>query len=512
MNNTIQRTKNAKRNIVFGFINKIITLFLPFLIRVVIINKFSSEYLGLGSLFTSILQVLNITELGFSNAVVYAMYEPVAKNDISSLCALLRFYKKIYSIIGIIIAIIGFSLLPVLPKLIKGSYPSEVNIYILYIIYLTSTVVSYVLFSYKNSLLLAYQRNDVISNLNTIVTLSIYLLQIIIIIYTKNYYLYTLTIFISSLILNIFTFAITNKLFPDIKCKGNISKNDKEKIKQKVKGLFIDKLCGVSRNSFDSIFISAFLGLTITAIYSNYYYIMQAVVALLGIIPPSILAGVGNSIVIESIEKNYTDMKKINFLYMWLTGWCTVCLSCLYQPFIQIVFGNNMLFSYGVVILFCIYFYVREMGNIRSVYSDAVGLWWENRYRALIETGANIILNYILGKKFGIYGIISATLISLFFINFIWGSNIIYKYYFKKIKIFEYYLLSFLYMIVTLGACLLSYYFCSKIQMNNIIGLVLKFIICTLISNTVFYLIYRKTKLFNISINWVLSFLNGHEK
>ncbi|MBO4638356.1 MAG: hypothetical protein J5710_01225 [Treponema sp.] len=490
------RIKNARRNIIFGVLNKIVMLVFPFIIRMVMIRILGAEYLGLGSLFHSILHVLNITELGFSSAVVYSMYKPIAENDTDTLCAILNFYRKVYCCIGIIIAIIGGLLLPFLPKLINGEYPSDINIFILYLIYLSATVVSYILFAYKNSLISAYQRSDIISNINTIVHVFSYGIQLVILILTKNYYLYAIILVVAAIIQNIFTEISSRRLFPTIFCKGKLKIEIKNEIKEKVKGLFINKLCQVSRNSFDSIFVSAFLGLTQTAIYNNYYYIMSSVIAMLGIISPSILAGVGNSIVTETQQKNYSDMKKFNFIYMWLSGWCTVCLVCLYQPFTEMVFGKEMLFPFSVVVLFCVYFYALKMGDIRCVYSDAKGLWWENRYRAIIEAILNILLNFFLGKVWGIYGIIIATIISIFFINFIWGSTIIYKYYFTEIKISEYYLLHLLYALITLIACIVTGYLCYILPLERLLGFIVKIMICLVIPNLLFYLFYRRTSMY----------------
>ena len=499
----LNRTQNAKRNIAFGLVNKNVTLLFPFIIRMVMIRTIGAEYLGLGSLFQSILQVLNITELGFSSAVVYSMYKPIAEEDTEVLCAILNFYRKIYFAIGLIIALSVFFLLPFLPKLIKGAYPADINIYVLYVIYLLATVVSYLLFAYKNSLINAYQRSDVISNINTAVHLITYTAQLLLIIITKNYYFYAVMLVIAAVLQNICTEIFSRKLFPEIFCKGKISGEIKEEIKVKVKGLLINKLCQTSRNSFDSIFVSAFLGLTQTAIYNNYYYIMNAVVAIIGVIAPSILAGIGNSIVTETQQKNYADMKKINFIYMWISGWCTVCLLCLYQPFIEFAFGKDMLFPFGVVILFCTYFYVLKMGDIRSVYSEARGLWWENRYRAIAEAVANIVLNVVLGKLFGIYGIVSATLISLFFINFVWGSSIIYKHYFTKIRIYEYYLLHLLYSLVTVVACCVCWFVCSIIPFAGVGGLFARLALCTVIPNTMFLLCYCRMPMFKTAKEWL---------
>ena len=490
------RTKNAKRNIAFGLLNKVVTLIFPFVIRMVLIRTLGAEYLGLGSLFKSILHVLNLTELGFSSAVVYSMYKPVADDDKETLCAILNFYRKVYLAVGLFIAAIGAALIPFLPKLIKGSYPSDINIYVLYLFYLCGTVLSYLLFAYKNSLIRAYQRADVISKINTAVHFVIYTVQLVIIIHTKNYYLYVSMLIASAVIKNICTQIFSKKMFPDIICKGSIDSKTKREIKVKVTGLFITKVCHVTRNTFDSIFISAFLGLTLTAIYNNYYYIMHAVLAIFAIVSPSILSGVGNSIITDSQEKNYSDMKKFNFIYMWLAGCCTVCLLCLYQPFTKIAFGKDMMFPFPVVILFCVYFYVLKMGDIRAIYSDACGLWWENRWRNILEALANLVLNFIFGKLWGVYGIISATLISLFFINFLWGSTIVYKHYFTKIKISEYYLLHLLYASITLVACIISYFVCSAIPLTGILGLATKALVCLIIPNSLYLLCYFKTASF----------------
>lgn len=494
----LERTKNAKRNIFFGIINKLVTLLFPFIIRTVMIKELGAEYLGLNSLFSSILHVLSITELGFSSAVVYSMYKPIADDDTETLCAILNFYKKMYLVIGLIIAILGICVLPFLPKLINGTIPKNANIYLYFIIYLLATVVSYVMFAYKNSLLSAYQRVDITSNIATIVYFVIYSFQIVTLILLKNYLLYLILLIVSSIFINVCTEIATRKLFPNIFCKGVLNKEIKDEIKIKVKGLLINKLCQTSRNSFDSIFISAFLGLTQTAIYNNYYYIMNGVIVLLGVICPALLAGVGNSIVTETQDKNYADMKTLNFIYMWLSGWCTVCLFCFYQPFTEICFGKDMMFPFSIVILFCIYFYILQMGNIRGLYSDAKGLWWENRYRAIIESVANIILNFVLGKIFGIYGIIVATLLSLFIVNFLWGSTIVYKYYFTSYKVSEYFLTHLFYLgvsCVTIGIT----YLCVRLltlKLSVVLSLIISIPVVIILPNFIYFVCYFRYKEF----------------
>ncbi len=505
----LERAKNTKRNMIFGFVNKVICMLFPFIIRTIIIRIIGKEYLGLDSLFTSILQVLNLAELGFSSAVVYSMYKPIAEEDDELLCQILNYYKKVYFVIGLVIFFVGIAILPFLTKFIKGGYPQNINIYVLYILYLINTVVSYTLFAYRGSLLDAYQRFDVVSNISTLSKIMCYGIQIVLLLKTKNYYLYVVALVISTIFNNILTQHYTKKLFPNIEGRGVLKEEIKKDILVKIKGLMISKLCDTSRNAFDSIFVSSFIGLAQTAIYNNYFMIMNAVIMLLSIISRSIIGGVGNSIAVESSEKNYSDLRKLNFGYMWIAGWCAICMMCLYQPFTELVFGKDMLFPVSTVVMFCIYFYVLKMGDIRSVYFEAAGLWWENRFKSFVEAGVNLLLNYFLGKYFGVRGIVLATLVSLFFINFIWGSNLIFKYYFKTICSKEYYAQHLLYASVTFINAFFTYKVCLALAFSGIIGFFIKGIICLILPNILFLLVYCKTPIFKISMPWLMKKLRA---
>ena len=501
----LDRTNNAFRNMAFGMVNKIVTLFLPFIIRTVLIKTIGMEYAGLNSLFSSILQVLNLSELGFSSAVVYSMYRPIAENDDRQVGALLLFYKKVYRIIGLVVLSVGLIIMPFLPKLVEGGYPPDINVYILYLIYLLNTVVSYFLFAYKSAILNAHQRVDIVSNILTITQGAMNLVQIIMLIAFKNYYCYIIWMPLFTILNNIMTAYCANKLFPQYHCEGKISRDQLSDMKYKISGLMVNKLCLTTRNTLDSVFISAFMGLTVSAIYGNYYYIMNAVIGLISVVSSTMLAGVGNSIETESVEKNYNDLKKFNFLYMWLSGWCAICMLCLTQPFMTIWMGKDNLFPFGVVVLICIYFYVLKMGDMRGLYSDAAGLWWQNRYRAIIESILNLVLNYVLVQVWGIYGIIIATLISLFFINFLGGSGIVFKHYFKNGKFIEFLKYHFFYMLITVINASICVFLTNFVKYEGIIGLGLRAIICVIIPNVIYALVYLNISELRQQSKWVLS-------
>lgn len=508
----LERSKNAKRNLLWGTISNLIHMLLPFVVRTVIIYKLGADYLGLSSLFTSILQVLNLSELGFSSAVVYSMYKPIAEQDDEAVCALLSFYRRVYRIVGLVILIVGLCLLPFLPYLISGSYPDDINLYAVYIIYLVNTSLSYFLFAYKSSLLNAYQRTDVISNVKAITNTAMYAVQIALLFLFSNYYIYIIVMPVFTLANNIINAIMVKKMFPQYTCKGKVKPEIMKEIKTNVPGLMLNKLCATSRNSFDSIFVSAFLGLTATAIYNNYYYIFSAIVQIIAVISTSLLGGVGNSVATESKEKNYSDLKKFNFLYMWLGGWCTCCFLCLYQPFMKIWVGEDLMLSFSSVILFCLYFYVLKMGDLRALYVDATGLWWKQKWRSITEAALNLILNFVLVQFWGINGIIAATLISLFLINFCWGSQFIFKFYFQNGKLKEYFLQHLEYAVVTLLACVVTYFVCTFIPIEGVLGLIIKMLICVTVPNVIYLLCYRWTKQYGISMQWFLSILHLDKK
>lgn len=488
----------------FGFLNKIVKIICPFTVRTVFIHTLGAEFLGLDSLFLSILSVLNITELGFSSAIVFSMYKPIALNDRFAINALLFYYKKIYLCVGLIILFLGLLIIPFLPHFIHGDYPKSIQLPIAYLVYLGNTVLSYFLFAYLRSLISAHQREDVLSKINTFVSVGMYTFQIVALFVVKNYYAYILIMPLSTILENIWTAIITRKMFPYYRPIGSLAPTIRADIREKVSGLAIGKICSVTRNAFDSIFVSMYLGLKETAIYNNYYYIMSAVTTILMIFGASILAGVGNSVAIDSVDKNYNDMKRLNFIYMWASGWCTICLLCLYQPFMRIWIGEAYLLPFVPVLLFCVYFYILKTGDIITIYVAANGLWWHTKYRALAEATTNILLNWILGKYFGIIGILSATVFSLSILCNYWGPFFVFKYYFTEQDIGEYFRFHSFFAFVTFIVAGITYLICNFIS-ETFLGLFEKTMICLFIPNMLYFMFLRKTAMYSDALFWVMS-------
>lgn len=504
----LNKTHNTKIGIVSGLGNKFVTLFMPFIVRTFFIKYIGIEYAGLTSLYSSILQVLNLAELGFSSAVVYSMYKPIAERDDATVNALLAFYKKIYLVIGLIIIVLGLAILPFLDLFISEEPPKDANLYIIFLVFLLNTSLSYLLYGYKVSLLNANQRTDVINNVGTITTLGVTIAQIIILFLIPNYYVYVLLMPVGTIVHNLIISYSVDKMYPQYHCEGVISDTLKKDVWKKVTGLMIQKVCVVSRNTIQNILISAYLSLTIVAIYNNYYMILMAILGILWLIPTSMLGGIGNKVQTDTVEENYHNMQMFNCLYMWISTISAACLLCLFQPFMELWMGKDNMFSFSTVVLLVVYYYILKMGDIRSLWVDAVGLYWEIRWRAILEVITNIVLDIVFIRIWGINGLLVGTILSLLFVNFFYGGSIPFKYYFGSKKLLSYFMTQFLHffiMSVSCISCLFVSRWCENLLgiSNLLILMILRLSICIVLPNLFLYLLLNRTMDFNLARQWV---------
>ena len=197
------RIEHSKRNIISGVFRQMLNIMLAFVSRTAVLYLLGPQYLGLGSLFTSILTVLNLADLGFTVAVIYVLYKPIAENDHSAICAIMAYLKKTYGIIGTVILVLGLAILPFLRLLISADYPADINIYLLYLLFLLNTVVSYRFFAYKNALLTAMQRNDIVNNVYSLTSLSVKAGQIVVLFLFRNYYIFTMVLVLGTVANNL---------------------------------------------------------------------------------------------------------------------------------------------------------------------------------------------------------------------------------------------------------------------------------------------------------------------
>ena len=491
----LQKSKNATRNIAYGMILKMYQMIMPFVMRTIIIYYLGAEFLGLNSLFNSVLQVLNLAELGVGSAMVFSMYKPLAENDTEKLCALMNLYKKYYRVIGAIVLVVGLMLVPALPKLISGDLPPQVNLYVLYLLNLAATVITYWLFAYRNSLLQAYQRTDIISKVYLFTDTVKYVLQIVFLIVFKNYYYYCVVLLLSQIMNNILTAFCTKKKYPHLNAKGILSKSEQKVINGKIKDLFTTKLATTLISSGDTLVISSMLGLVALAIYQNYFYLISAVLGCFTIVHTAITAGIGNSLIVDSKEKVKKTFNMLLFAILWLLTFCVACFISLMQPFMELWVGTDLMLKDLIVILLVIYFCVYELTQFFSVYKEAAGIWHEDRYRPFICSIVNIVLNLLWVKTYGVYGVVFATIVSSGCISLPWVIHNVFKYIMKEKPVK--YLSGFLkYLLVGIIINIFVAFFMRLIDLPILVELGVKLGICIVTVNLAWVLLFWKTEEF----------------
>jgi O-antigen/teichoic acid export membrane protein len=487
------RKKNSLRNIVWGLLNKIINLLLPFVTRTVTLYLLGANYLGVGTLFSSVLSFLSLTELGLSSAIVYIMYKPVAEGDTVQIGAILNYYKKLYWIIGCVMLGIGTLIVPVIPYLMRSGVPDDINIYILYYIYLINSSLSYFFAGYRSSLLSAHQREDVSTKILTGVNIIVQFVQILTLFITRNFYIYAFVPIGGTLITNVAYAKVTCKMFPNIIPRGKVKEAVKCDIKAKLSGLVGTKLNSIVVHSADTMVISAFLGLVKTAQYGNYYLVFNAVCGFVAVIYNSLTASIGNKLVTDTLEKNYQFFKCLSFFNTWIVCWCSTCFLCLFEPFMNVWVGEQLALGLPFTILMVIYFFIYQIQKTVLTFKDAAGLWQVDKLRPYVSMLVNIVSNLILVQIIGIYGIVLSTILA-FMISLPWANKILFDNLFKKNHIVN--LIMFLRDFVITAMISIITYLACMICNNGIIGIVERLAICCVLPNLLLYAIFYKSNEF----------------
>lgn len=424
--------QNTTRNLVADISLKLLMLLLPFLNRTLFLWLLSPQYLGLNGLFSSILGVLSLAELGFGAAIGISMYKPVAEDNRALLCAYLRFYRTIYRLVGLVILGLGLALLPFLGKLVHGDVPPDINLHLLYLIHLANTVVSYAFFAYRGSVLGAYHRYDLLTKIRIFTTITQYLTSATILLLTRNYYYYVFATMGFTVLTNLLIYRQATQYFPNIVPDGDLDHEKRAQILANVKDLIFHKVGTVIAYSFDNIVISAILGLTALAAYGNYYYVVTAVGGLTTCICHSAQAGIGNRLHLSTNEENFQLLMKIHRLVALVIFWASAIMLALYQPFITLWTRKQpeLMRHSLTAVLMVTYFYISQARKPVLVFKDAAGLWRKDRWKALIAALANLTLNLlfiiILPTDYKLDGVILSTILAFLVIEMPWETRALF--------------------------------------------------------------------------------------
>lgn len=501
------RTDNVKRNLIFNLIKFVAQIVLQFVLRTALIYTMGAEYLGLNGLFTNIFTFLNLAELGIGSAIVFSMYKPVAEGDIEKVKALQQLYKKFYSIITLVVLVLGLAILPFIKFLIKGGTSVDINIYLLYILYLINTLVGY-LCAHKRSLLFAYQRNDIENKIKTLCLLGMTILQIVSLIIFKNYYIFFSVNIMFTIIESALIYIWAKNIFPYINGKGEkLDGATVKEISKNVAALSLHKIGAAVVYSTDNILISAMLGVVALGAYSNYYLIISSLIAIFTLVSNTLASTVGNLIASTDKEYVYQKYKQINLILALISAFTTICTFVLFQPFVKVWTGGGIyLIEFSSVTLLCISFYLGRMRTGSLIFKDAAGLFKQDQWKPLCEAIINLVASIILGMFIGLNGIILGTILSTVLAPLWVEPKVLYKHYFKKSvwTYFKQYLIDVIIMIIVGAIC---YFTCSFIPDGGIGLLLAKFAVCIPLCGILLVIAYLPTKEFKQTYTTIKNFI-----
>ncbi len=493
--NKNSRTTNVIRNAIGGVGGQLFTSIFMFICRTYFIKLLGATYLGINGLFSNILSMLSLAELGIGPAIVFSMYKPIAENDELHVAKLMNFYKSAYRIVAGVVAVIGIALLPFLEFLIKDA-PDAVNLKLIFVLILSNTVISY-FYAYKGSMLNADQKAYVTVIFRNVFSVVQNIAQIVVLIVTGNFFIYLITQIITTFLGNFCQAIYVDKKYPFLVKykKEKIDKSERADIMKRVRGMMMHKVGGFVLNSTDNLVISKFVGIVAVGIYSNYLMIINLIKTFVTQLTGSISASVGNLIASETEEKSYTVFNAIFMVYFWVYSFCTITFWVMFQPFIEWWIGADYLLGSAVLLLVLVNFYCTGIQECVNTFTNATGLFWETRHKPVFECIINLAVSIVLAYKMGIAGVFLGTLAS-FLCTFWINPLLIFKKQFKRSSV-PYFIKFILYFVIMIATTLILGNICNHIFTTaSLLSVILRLIICIIVPNILYLLLFCKTKEF----------------
>jgi len=482
--------KNATATLAMQVVKNI----LAFVSRTVFVYVLGAEYLGVNSLFTEILTVLSFAELGIGNAMVFSLYKPLAEKDTEKIKSLMRLYARSYQVIGFVIAGLGVCVVPFLKYIVGDvSYVKE-NITLLYLLFLSNTVLSY-FFVYKKSLIIADQKNYIVEIYQQVFYAMQVVAQSVFLIITKQFIPYLLITILFTFLNNFFIARKANKMYPCLTEKNvqPLEKGEISGIVTNIKALVVYKIGGIILESTDSIFISMLINVITVGLYANYKIVISVFRTIGGQVMNSIVASVGNLNASGSDERKEGVFHEMFYISVWFYGFATVGLCCFLSPLIKVWLGENYIIGFNAVVAACVYFYVSNMHYPCYTYRTTTGLFVFGKYVPMMAAACNIVLDLVMGKMWGLSGILWATTISRVVTYELIDPFLVYKRVFHK-PVGKYFLVYFAMTALVCVDGFLSYKVISGINLSGFAGLIIQAVVFSLVFNAIFLLITFKTK------------------
>lgn len=504
------RVAKSMKNTIFGMIGLFCNLIVSFIARSIFIRILGAEYNGVNGLFSNVLQILNLAELGFAGSIAYALYKPLQSGDEKTAAMLMDYFAKIYRAVALIVAVAGCCCIPFLQYLISEDISelsfslNELRIY--FAIYLANTVCSYLL-AYKRTIITADQNSYLVTNVDNICNIVLNVLQIILLYLTRNFYAYLIIMVAKTVINNVIIHIIATKRYPYLSRykKEKLPKEERTAIFKNVQALFLHKIGGTVILSTTSIVISAFVSLFDAGKYSNYLMIVNNVNNFINIVFNSTTASIGNLCLSDDKEYQYIVFNRISYLSNFFAVFTLVCYMCLFNDFITIWLGEDMQFKALIVFAISLKGFVEYVRKTVLTFKDAMGLFRQDWFKPLLEAAIGISLAIGLSYVWGTFGVIIGYTLATIFIAIPVENFVLFKYGLKRSMLGQ---IVRLLVTTALAVALmaLTYFICSFIP-DGIGWFILEFIFVVIFAAGVYILLTCRTSEFKYYVGLVKSII-----
>lgn len=492
---TESRMKKTTYNMFVGFLYQFIAMILNFVSRTVFIHTLGTEYLGLNGIFSDVLGLLAMADLGFNTAMSYSFYKPLAENDEKKITALVSFYRKVYHIIALVVTLVGLAIIPFLRLIVKTEREiPQLERY--YLFALAGIVVSY-LFVYKTTILTADQKNYQVTQIRLWTSLVKTCLQICVLWFFHNYIAYLAINMLMEFLNNLIASRKSQKSYPYIGNREQLAREEQKSIFDNMKSVFIYKVSSTLFSATDNILISVIVGTAAVGVYSNYLMVSNKLLLIIQIIFSAVTASVGNVVAKEKAEKKYEvfcAMQSVSFI---LCGIITSVFFLMANDFVYVWLGKTYTLSSVTIAAMTLNTYLACVLQPLWAYRDATGLYKRTKYVMLVGAGLNIVLSVIWGQKWGIVGIVFASAVARLSTYFWYEPKLLFREYFEQ-GLAKYYLSFFANFALVAGVGLTLSWLLKDFEVNDWFALIMKGILISIICSVVFLTVYCRTVGFRI--------------
>ncbi len=490
------RKKKAIINTAAGGAGTLLVGLLQFVGRIVFVRFLSDEYLGISGLFTNILSVLSLAELGLSTAVCFKLYQPLAQQDRETIKSVMHFFRRAYFIVGFVIMGVGTALVPFLPYLMSGT-TTLVDVRVIYLLYVLQSATSYWFWAYKAILLQADQKLYIVKCYHVLANVAVAALQIAALALFRDFLLYSVLGLLANVLVNVLSARTVDRQYPYLKEKNirPLAKEERRSMLKDVSGMALFKVNTTVVNSTDNLVISAFINVRTVALYGNYQMIVSGVSQVAMQLFGGVTATVGNYYAQDSKEHNEFVFRCIQLLCYWVYTVLGIGMLVLINPVIRLCFGGARVLAGEAVFLQVLYFVINGFQRTSFIYRDACGLFWKGKARPAATALLNLVISIVLVRRIGLSGVIMGTIASWLLTTFWYDPCLIYRQAFGMSPL-PYFLGYARAALLTAASGALTVFLGGLLPFGGAGAFVCRALLCMLIPNAAYYLFYRKSEEF----------------